>query len=679
MTHRLPLLRSARPRPAHRVLAWAAILASLLPAGALADRVLDDFQGDASAWKPELFYGDVSRCRASGEGGALRVDFDLAGKDTNHILFARGVDADLSWSDSISFQVKGAGDQALVFLFLYDSKGSLRNYGPHGSNADFHTGYADWHTCRVDLEKDRSVQGGDADLGNVRRVGFFVWSMGPKKGTVWFRNLSMHDRDGAGALTLSPSEFTPNGDGICDTARIRTLAPRDSALTLEVLDPAGQVVETLLRDVPQVKRGNVVAWDGKAKGRQLPGGQYTIRARFTGTGASDASPPRPEELTQKVALRKARPWSALRYRQAPFFPIGAWFEGAPSYNGCPTDPAGARAYCDRHFAILARNGFSAVAVPNCPEAQWEILLQAAQKHGIRVCLEVAPLVALVSQSEPATERQVQEAVKRVVDKIGKYDSLLRYQVRDEPPPGMVPNWILVQRALAALDPRRPAFSCFCDPSSLANLSGQTRLTEAVFDIYPHWAGTPRQSLGGFLGTLGSFKAAAKGNPMWAVLQAFGISHATGSWRYPTPEELRAVTYLSLAEGATGVFYFIYSHMPGYLDGLVAADGTPQPLFRPTAKLAGELQKLSPLLLSLKPDRTPAKAEGDARAGRFTDRRGRAVLIVASTRPDAAVTARLDGVPGDAWEDALTRERLRAAGGMLEVPLGPGCGRVLVAR
>jgi len=52
-----------------------------------------------------------------------------------------------------------------------------------------------------------------------------------------------------------------------------------------------------------------------------------------------------------------------------------------------------------------------------------------------------------------------------------------------------------------------------------------------------------------------------------------------------------------------------------------------------------------------------------------------VLIVASTRPDIAVTARVD-VTGN-WQDALSGEVFAATNGTLIVPLSPGDGRVLV--
>lgn len=472
----------------------------------------------------------------------------------------------------------------------------------------------------------------------------------------------------AADITVSPPVFSPNGDSVNDTATIIARVPQDAELTVEVLDSFGSVVAVPALHL-KPDRGRVdLTWDGLRGGKSLPDGTYRVQAVFKGKQDS--------ELTTEVKINNVHKWPPISYKARPLFPIGVWFEGAPGAADYPDDAKGARKYYDRCFADLKAHGFNCAAVPNCPEHLWDAILQSAQKHGFKIVLEIGPLVSLVSSPEPLTEGEVYEVVQRVVDRIGKYDSLLRYQIRDEPPPQLVPNWLLVQRILAAVDPRRPAFSCFCGPDSLANVAGQAPLSEAVFDIYPHHPGTPPRSLGSFLPALDAFTSAAKDNTKWAVLQSFAKPDA---WRYPSAEELRAVTYLSLAAGAKGVFYFIYQTMPKHpekLEGLVYPDGKPTAMYGPAAELAKELGRLSPLLLSLKPAE-PVEVEGDARVGSFTDAKGRRVLIVASTRPDAAVTAKLK-VSGS-WKDALSGERFVAGDGALVVVLRAGSGRILVGR
>jgi hypothetical protein len=625
--------------------------------------VIEDFADGVANWKPEMFYGDVAGCKPSLDGKALRVDVDFKGPETNHIIYARPVNLDLSYSESLSFEVKGAGDPVSLFLFVWDSQGRFSNYGPHGTNLDFSSGYADWHTCRVTFDRDHSVQGGNADLADIKKIGWMLWQMGPKKGTVWLRNLSY--LDAAATVKCSPSVFSPNGDGIYDTAAMVLRIPRKATATVEVLNIAGRVIARLATDLQPGTGRTVIRWNGRStSGASVPGGRYIVQATFRGEKESKA--------VAVLAVDNSHKWPPLKQTPDPFFPIGLWFEGAPSINGGPADPAGAKAYYDRCFADISRHGFNCIAVPNSPMALWEPMLKSAEEHGLKVVLEIGALAALVSRPDPATEADVYAAAKPIVDMLSKYPALLRYQTRDEPGPEMIPNWVVLQRIMAALDPKRPTFSCFCGTEALAALTKTVPLSEAVFDIYPHRPGTPPQTLGSFLPTLDAFTKASGANPMWAVLGDFAVG---ASWRYPSPEELRAVTYLSLAAGAKGAFYFIYQFMPGYLDGLVKPDGAPTPMWEPTAALARELGTLAPVLMALKPDATAVEVQGEARVGHFRDANGKSVLIVASTKPAAAqtVTVKIEGK----WKDALTGEALEGKDGALAVALVAGGGRVLV--
>ncbi|MDI9582667.1 MAG: FlgD immunoglobulin-like domain containing protein [Acidobacteriota bacterium] len=641
----------------------------LLAANCLHAQMIDDFSGDVSVWKPEMQYGDVTGCEAgpgpgNGEGKSLQIDYVFADAGTNHIIYARPVELDLSWTRGLSFDLRGTGDPVSVFLFLWDADGHFVNYGPHGTNLDFHTGHAEWTTLSMAFRTDASIQGGGADLSRVRRIGFMLNQVGQRKGTVWIDNLR-GTGDAEPWLSVGPGVISPNGDGVNDGATISIGVPRDSEMTVDILDAKGNLLAVLANAWPTEKHQVELTWNGKAQGKTAPDGDYTIRMRFSGD--------QERELSAPVAVNTEHRWPPISYQVEPFFPVGVWFEGSPAMAGYPDDPAGAHSYFLRCFKDMAAHGFNCAAVPNCPETLWEPLLQAADQAGIRIVLEVGPLVQLVSQNTPVSEAEVFDAVSAVVGKIGKYDSLLRYQIRDEPPRELIGNWILVQRALAAFDPKRPAFSCFCHPDSLARVSAETTLAEAVFDIYPHHKGTPLNTLGGFESGMRTFTQASGDNPRWVVLQAFAVP-GDSHWRYPTPEELKAVTWLSLASGVRGVFYFIYQYMPTYLHGMVDYDGTPRPIYEPCAELASKLTKLSPLLMSLKPGR-PVDAEGDAHVSGFRDATGKLVLIIASARPDreVAVTVKIGGP----WVDAITGERLSPGNDGLTLTLPPGEGRVLV--
>lgn len=640
----------------------AAVL--LVTAMAVSAEVIDNFDKGASAWHVEQ--KGAEGCVLSGADGALRVDFDLNEGRKEVTCYTESV-ANLAFAASLKFDVKGEGDYARIYLTLWDSQGRSRKYGPPATNLDFTSDCKDWHTCILALDSQKPAEDAGADMADIQRIGFAFNRATPRKGTVFIDSLEAVE--GPVDLKCGRAFFSPNGDGIYDTVDFDVLAKSDSKLLIEARDSSGNVVATIING-PATGRKTHFTWDGLRKGVALPNDNYRIAAKFEGAET--------KEIILPVTLSNWRKWPPLKYTAEPFFPIGVWFEGAPSLGEYPEDPEGARAYYERCFSDLAAHGFNAVTLTNLPENLWEPALQVAQTHGLKVIFDIGQLVQMVSGPKPVIEQDVFTVVKRVTDKIGKYESLLRYQIRDEPPPDMIPNWLVVQRVLAAVDPKHPAFSCFADAGSLMNLASQTQLSEFVYDIYPQFENTPPQTINDyFLTALNVYSSIATGHDSWIVLQTFS---SKGRWRLPSVEEVRCMTYMSLAKGVKGAYYFIYQTMPKRPDlaaGLVDPEGKSTPLYDATSVLAKELGKLAPLIKSLTPATPVPNIAGEAIAGRFADKDGQSVIIVASKRPDIAVTARVRGI-ATGYEDALTGEKLQSKGGILDVPLGPGCGRVLVA-
>lgn len=168
-------------------------------------------------------------------------------------------------------------------------------------------------------------------------------------------------------------------------------------------------------------------------------------------------------------------------------------------------------------------------------------------------------------------------------------------------------------------------------------------------------------------------ASCGNNPHWAVLQAF---YRGEDWREPSADELRSMTYVALAYGCKGLFFFIYTDMPGSLNGMVGADGTEKPLFAKTTALTKELQTLSPILTTLRQTTKPTSDYKDFVTGRFVTPKNQKVLIVSSGNPGKSQIVRVDRAAG-VWKDALTGKTYTASGSVLIVPLGPGAGRVLL--
>jgi YD repeat-containing protein len=91
------------------------------------------------------------------------------------------------------------------------------------------------------------------------------------------------------ALALDRPAFSPNGDDVADTATAIAIVATDVAgavLTLEVLDTAGALVNTLLAAVPVPPGETTATWRGlDDANRKAPDGVYTIRATVVDASA----------------------------------------------------------------------------------------------------------------------------------------------------------------------------------------------------------------------------------------------------------------------------------------------------------------------------------------------------------------------------------------------------------
>ena len=300
-------------------------------------------------------------------------------------------------------------------------------------------------------------------------------------------------------------------------------------------------------------------------------------------------------------------------------PVGVWFEGSPGWLGVADTREAYETYLNRCFSDIEKSGLNCVTVPNPPPAYESLLLDVADAYNLKVVLEVRAARELISDSaaEPSV---VAETAAAIAERHAAHPALLRYQIRDEPPPRWMPAWLAMQRALRQADPAHPSFSCFNSPESLARAREASALSEAVFDIYPLKTASAFGELDGFRNRLTEFLEAAGPLPPWIVLQAFAKENV---WRYPRPVELRYMTYNAMARGVKGYFFFIYQtlpHHPERLRGLVDAQFEPCEIYTEVRLLTERLQRLAPTLLTMRPVESFARLpQGiDARCYRLED-------------------------------------------------------------
>ncbi|MCC6679901.1 MAG: hypothetical protein IT445_03265 [Phycisphaeraceae bacterium] len=92
-------------------------------------------------------------------------------------------------------------------------------------------------------------------------------------------------------------------------------------------------------------------------------------------------------------------------------------------------------------------------------------------------------------------------------------------------------------------------------------------------------------------------AQAQNVPYWGFVQAYE-DRREGGQRLPSESDLRMQTYAMLAYGFTGIAYFMYDLGEEFQRGVLELDGTPSPLYAPTAKLNPEVANLGRCLRML---------------------------------------------------------------------------------
>jgi hypothetical protein len=144
--------------------------------------------------------------------------------------------------------------------------------------------------------------------------------------------------------------------------------------------------------------------------------------------------------------------------------------------------------------------------------------------------------------------------------------------------------------LKKADPSRPALLTVWSPSRYADFMESCDIF--AVDPYPIVKESAQENDQTRVSrALDTAKALAHGKAVWTVVQAFW---ALPWWeRSPTPQELRAMTYLAISHGTQGIVYFAYDHDNAHHRSIV--DNAP--LFKMMKRLNRELAQLAPFLNS----------------------------------------------------------------------------------
>ncbi|MCL5105603.1 MAG: hypothetical protein M1133_16030 [Armatimonadetes bacterium] len=341
-----------------------------------------------------------------------------------------------------------------------------------------------------------------------------------------------------------------------------------------------------------------------------------------------------------------------------FFPMGVWYEGgvgAFRHNLIPEDPSLAAKEYQRDFSDMVAHGVNAVVVPNTQPDHHQPLLDAAAANGLKLIVELdrvgGELGQMVRGSLPLSDDTLQKTLDTKLKPVINHPALWGIQLIDEPQPDSFERYARIATVLESYAPRLLPFSCLISSGPVESFVKTVRPRVVAFDHYPIGVGNAI----GDKGPMQAFdraanaacKSAAKYSvPVWAVLQTHTFPNVH---RHPIPAEIRCMTYLSLANGCKGVWWFLYQTeviddpaYKGFMYGLVDQNFKGDARWAEIAKLTNEIRKLSPTLLKLNIAGN-VMVESDGVAHVLKDKRGRLYVFAVNTdtRLPSRVTVRLD--------------------------------------
>jgi len=236
-------------------------------------------------------------------------------------------------------------------------------------------------------------------------------------------------------------------------------------------------------------------------------------------------------------------------------------------------------------------------------------LDLIERHGLRGQLG-DPLISAATLDDPAAREKLDALIARV----RTHPALYSYFIIDEPNAAQFPA---LGRLVAHLRERDPAHMAYINlfPTYASNEQLGTKgdvvtaytehLNQFVDKVkpalisYDHYQFTATGDSPQYFLNLSLIRRTAQraGVPFLNIVQACTW---TPSMRIPTPDEMRYLVHTTVAYGAQGISYYVYSCV-GHTGGIVAADGTPTPIYhalkvlnRDFVRIAGELQPLRSL-------------------------------------------------------------------------------------
>ncbi len=294
-----------------------------------------------------------------------------------------------------------------------------------------------------------------------------------------------------------------------------------------------------------------------------------------------------------------------------------WYVSAPDYltddgvtlvNGEPFFARGLYHVQPEDYELVKAHGFNAVQcpAPNVPAAEAAGLMAGVQ---------------LYASGRPGSERWC-AAMDSVVDN----DCVFSWWIQDEPGASapVVEMMADAYMYIRTHDANRPAYTCLNNPNAYEVSAPQTDIVSA--DVYP----IGRSPLTVIADTLDHARDVIPGHVMYFIGQV---------WPWPngplvTPAQHRCMTYLALAHGARGLFWYSFRDPDWYLP-----EGNPD-LWAEMKRVNDELIALEPALLTANVAQAVVAGEG-GEVHVALKRVGDELTVIAVNPGDEPVSASID--------------------------------------
>ncbi|NSW58341.1 MAG: beta-galactosidase [Armatimonadetes bacterium] len=216
-------------------------------------------------------------------------------------------------------------------------------------------------------------------------------------------------------------------------------------------------------------------------------------------------------------------------------------------------------------------------------------LDTAQANGLKVLMGFDRMMVVKSNLEGLRSR---------ARALSGHPALWGWYLIDEPnlhgatPEAVRSAYVTLREAAPAV----PVTACLCTPQSFADYAPGVDVI--ITDVYP----VSTHSLFALAPHLErALKVTGGRKPVWAAIQVHNNDLHQVRWgglggiltepRRPTPDEVRCMTYLAIAHGASGIFFYAYD---AWVYGQLHEDET---LYRGVQSIARELRDRSPSLVA----------------------------------------------------------------------------------